>query len=43
MVPYLVDDERGVSMYQSGDIIVYLQEHYKNEASPSDIMGESAP
>jgi len=43
MVPYLVDDERGVSMYESGDIIAYLQEHYKNEASPNDIMGESAP
>ena len=27
-VPYLVDDERGESMYESGDIIDYLKEHY---------------
>ena len=29
MVPYLVDSERDVSMYESADIIAYLQEHYK--------------
>ncbi len=27
-VPYLVDSERGVEMYESGDIDVYLREHY---------------
>lgn len=27
-VPYLVDTERGVEMYESGDIVAYLQEHY---------------
>lgn len=27
-VPYLVDEDRGESMYESGDIIAYLQAHY---------------
>ena len=27
-VPYLVDIERGVEMYESGDIIAHLREHY---------------
>jgi len=27
-VPYLVDSERGVEMYESDDIIAYLREHY---------------
>lgn len=27
-VPYLVDEEKGISMYESGDIIEYLEEHY---------------
>lgn len=27
-VPYLVDGERGVEMYESGDIVAYLREHY---------------
>lgn len=27
-VPYLVDSERGVEMYESDDIVVYLREHY---------------
>lgn len=27
-VPYLVDGERGVEMYESGDISAYLHEHY---------------
>jgi len=31
-VPFLVDGERGVSMYESNDIIDYLREHYKNSA-----------
>lgn len=27
-VPYLVDSERGVEMYESEDIATYLYEHY---------------
>ncbi|MDE2173263.1 MAG: glutathione S-transferase N-terminal domain-containing protein [Patescibacteria group bacterium] len=27
-VPYLVDSERGVEMYESMNIIAYLREHY---------------
>lgn len=27
-VPYLVDSERGVEMYESDDIIEYLKEYY---------------
>jgi glutaredoxin len=26
--PYLVDEERGVEMYESDDIVTYLREHY---------------
>ena len=29
-VPYLVDDEKGTAMYESGDIIEYLREQYAN-------------
>lgn len=29
-VPYLVDEEQGVSMYESDDIIAHLQTHYGN-------------
>ncbi len=28
MVPYLVDEERGVEMYESADIDAYLRERY---------------
>jgi glutathione S-transferase len=27
-VPYLVDPERNVKMYESDDIIAYVEEHY---------------
>tara|TARA_B100000809_G_scaffold96394_1_gene94947 strand:- start:894 stop:1094 length:201 start_codon:yes stop_codon:yes gene_type:complete len=27
-VPYLVDPERDIEMYESEDIIAYIQEHY---------------
>ncbi|MFC6614300.1 glutathione S-transferase N-terminal domain-containing protein [Halopenitus salinus] len=27
-IPYLVDTDRGVAMYESGDIVDYLEEHY---------------
>lgn len=28
-IPYLVDTERGVTMYESDDIVGYLEEHYE--------------
>jgi len=28
-IPYLVDTERGVTMYESDDIVEYLEEHYE--------------
>jgi len=31
MVPFLVDGEREVSMYESDDIVSYLKEHYAGE------------
>ena len=30
-VPYLVDSERGVEMYESEDIDAYLREHYSKQ------------
>ena len=30
-VPYLVDDARGVEMYESADLARYLDEHYAGE------------
>jgi len=30
-VPYIVDSERGVEMYESGDISAYLREHYAKQ------------
>ncbi len=27
-VPYLVDTDRGVAMYESDDIVAYVREHY---------------
>ena len=30
-VPYLVDSERGVEMYESVDIDAYLREHYAKQ------------
>lgn len=32
-VPYLVDDEQNVSMYESRDIVEYLKEHYPHGSS----------
>ena len=32
-VPYLIDAERGVSMYESGDIIAHLEQHYGESGS----------
>jgi glutathione S-transferase len=33
-VPFLVDSEQGVSMYEASDIIDYLREHKTAVASP---------
>jgi glutaredoxin len=30
-VPYLVDSEKGIEMYESGDIAAYLREHYSKQ------------
>lgn len=35
-VPYLEDTDRDVSMYESGDIIDYLKEHYSAAANQSE-------
>ena len=32
-VPYLVDSEKGIEMYESADIDVYLREHYDKQSS----------
>lgn len=32
-VPFLVDSERGMQMYESGDIVAYLEEHHKTAPS----------
>ncbi|WP_053948778.1 glutathione S-transferase N-terminal domain-containing protein [Halolamina sediminis] len=28
-IPYLVDTDRGVTMYETDDIVEYLEEHYE--------------
>jgi len=33
MVPFLEDTDREVSMYESGDIVTYLAEHYGPSAA----------
>ena len=35
-VPFLVDGEKGTSMYESGDIIDYLKENYSGAASGNE-------
>ncbi len=30
-VPYIIDDARGVAMYESADIVNYLGEHYSKK------------
>lgn len=32
-VPYLVDTEKSVEMYESNDIIEYIREHYANSGA----------
>lgn len=39
MVPYLVDEVRSVEMYESGDIVNYLQEHYPNGTGGGSVNG----
>lgn len=34
-VPYLVDDEQAVAMYESDDIIAHLQAHYGTATAPA--------
>jgi glutaredoxin 3 len=36
-VPFLVDSDRDVSMYESSDIIDYLREHYANSGSDEGV------
>ena len=31
-VPYLIDDEQGVSMYESMDIVAHLEKHHSESA-----------
>ena len=32
-VPYLVDSDRNIEMYESADIVQYLDEHYKSNTN----------
>lgn len=41
MVPFLEDPERGVLMYESGDIVAYLQEHYKKDSTDGNNVCDS--
>ena len=36
MVPYLVDTENNVEMYESADIVAHLEKHYGSGAHGSD-------
>ena len=38
-VPYLVDEARGVEMYESDDIARYLDEHYSREGDGRSSFG----
>lgn len=38
-VPFLVDNERGESLYESSDIIDYLNEHYSNGDQKESFSG----
>lgn len=38
-VPYLIDEEKDVSMYESDDIIKYLEEHYAGEVKEKKFNG----
>lgn len=43
-VPFLEDTDRGVSMYESLDIIAYLHTHYGKGAAPSVVeVGNVCP
>lgn len=37
MVPYLVDSDRGVEMYESDDIVNYLNEHYGKQQGGEEL------
>ena len=38
-VPYLVDTEKDVAMYESGDIVDYLKEHYSEGVQKESFGG----
>ncbi len=38
-VPYLEDEEKGVSMYESGEIVSYLQENYAESGQKKSFDG----
>ncbi|OGG60268.1 hypothetical protein A3C89_00705 [Candidatus Kaiserbacteria bacterium RIFCSPHIGHO2_02_FULL_50_50] len=40
-VPYLVDSDRSVAMYESDDIVEYLRAHYGSH--PLETEGETVP
>ncbi len=40
-VPYLIDSDRDVAIYESDDIVGYLREHYGS--NPMETEGETAP
>lgn len=37
-VPFLIDEEKGVSMYESSDIIDYIRENRTSEASAGAVV-----
>ncbi|MEY3783862.1 MAG: hypothetical protein RLZZ230_184 [Candidatus Parcubacteria bacterium] len=39
-VPFLVDTEKAVSMYESNDIIEYMREHYSFSAQESNVVAK---
>ncbi len=41
--PYLVDDEAGVEMYESGDIVKYLAKKYGKDAATAPTVANVCP
>jgi glutathione S-transferase len=41
--PYLVDEEAGVEMYESGDIVAYLAKKYGKDAATAPIVPNVCP
>ncbi|MEK7505622.1 MAG: glutathione S-transferase N-terminal domain-containing protein, partial [Patescibacteria group bacterium] len=40
-VPYLVDSDKGVQMYESADIAAYLHKTYGNSEDPKENVADS--